>query len=397
MIVARLLAPLLVPLGALLAVHLAIPRLAHVPASLTGLKVYAPHIAILLGLALSVGFGRTRSFFALILLAVAYAGIRAYPEAALYHLITVALPLNLAVIAWRRDRSLASPQSLQLGAVFATEAALLAAWGSKFPESVEAALGKAYFGWLAAGALGEPALIATAIGVVVAGGAWIARREAAALALVTTIVAFALAARAVDHHPDAASLFVATAGVVLAVAVLQDLFHMAFRDPLTGLMSRRALEDDLATLGRRYAIAMVDIDHFKRVNDTYGHDTGDQVLKMVAHRLARVRRGARAYRYGGEEFALLFPGRDTRAVWEQLEALREDIAAYPFRLRATGREKAGRHGRKRKPAAGRELKVTVSIGVAQASARDADPHATIASADNALYRAKRRGRNAVCR
>jgi diguanylate cyclase (GGDEF)-like protein len=70
----------------------------------------------------------------------------------------------------------------------------------------------------------------------------------------------------------------------------------------------------MMSLGHRFTIAMLDIDHFKRFNDTYGHEVGDQVLKMVAAKLGQVRKGGRAFRYGGEEFALVFPNRSARTV-----------------------------------------------------------------------------------
>ena len=112
------------------------------------------------------------------------------------------------------------------------------------------------------------------------------------------------------------------------------------RDFLPARVSRRTDHAALAPrLSRRpssaeppYSIAMVDIDHFKRCNDTYGHDTGDQVLRLVASRLARVTGGGQAYRCGGEEFAILFPGKTTIDVLEHLEKLRADIEASTLPL-----------------------------------------------------------------
>ncbi len=395
MMAARVLAAFGVPLGALVAAYLAVPRLADVPASLAGVKVYAPHVAIALGLAVSVGFGRGRTFFSLVVLALAYAGVRAVPGTTLYHAITVALPLNLAVLAWRRETGVLTRQGVRYGAGIAAGTVLIVAFCVMFPVPLDAVLQQSATTWLPHTPLGQPAVIATALGTLTACAAWLYRREAAALALAAAIVAFALGAHAVTHS-DTASLFIATAAAVLVIAVLQDMFRMAFRDPLTGLMSRRALDEDLAALGRRYVIAMVDVDHFKRVNDTYGHDTGDHILKMVARQLARAR-GVRAYRYGGEEFALLFPGQDASGAWEQLEALRRDIAEYPFRVRAPGRKRTRSRGPNRKAGSARALKVTVSIGVAQAEAGNAKAHAVLAMADKALYRAKHNGRNTVCR
>lgn len=394
MIVSRAVSALVVPLGALFAAHLALPRLADVPASLAGLKLYAPHIGIATGLAVSIGFGRSRTFFALVALALAYAGARTYPATTLYHAITVALPLTLAFFAWRRETSLFSQHAMRCAAGMAAATIAIFASCAMFRAPLDAMLQATLVAGVALGPLAQPAIVATAVSVVIAVAARLYRREATALALAAAMTGFAYAASAI-RDADTAAVFVATSAVVLAVAVLQDIFHMAFRDPLTGLMSRRALDEHFAALGRRYAVAMVDVDHFKRVNDTHGHETGDQVLRMVSRMLTRVA-GARAYRYGGEEFALLFSGQDADGVLERLEALREDIAGYPFRLRSPGRSKNGRRGRNRKSASARILKVTVSIGVAQPDARNTEPHTVLAMADKALYRAKHRGRNMVC-
>ena len=116
--------------------------------------------------------------------------------------------------------------------------------------------------------------------------------------------------------------FMAAGGVAFAVALVQALFAMAFLDPLTGLPSRRAMDEALGALGNRFSVAMIDIDHFKACNDTHGHDVGDQVLRMVASRLGQVGGGGKVYRYGGEEFAVLFPGSGAQEALPHVEALR---------------------------------------------------------------------------
>ena len=172
---------------------------------------------------------------------------------------------------------------------------------------------------------------------------------------------------------------------------------MAFRDELTGLPGRRALDERLKATGRSYAVAMVDVDHFKKFNDTHGHDVGDQVLKLVASRLAGVGGGGIAFRYGGEEFTILFPGKDADEALPHLEQLRADIAGYRMALRAPDRPRRTRSGKRRRGASGgtKSLSVTVSIGVAARTPRHDEPEAVIKAADRALYRAKRGGRNRV--
>ena len=201
------------------------------------------------------------------------------------------------------------------------------------------------------------------------------------------------------------SLFVSASAAMLLVAVLQESHRMAFRDGLTGLPNRRALEEQLRALQPPYAVAMVDVDHFKKFNDTHGHDIGDQVLKLVASRLAESSGGGRAFRYGGEEFTVLFPGRALTDALPHLEAARAAVESYKMTIRGDDRPKDKKAGSKRRDA-GRKpdfsrtdmlLSVTVSIGAAEPGRRLKTPAEVIKGADEALYRAKERGRNRVSR
>jgi GGDEF domain-containing protein len=196
--------------------------------------------------------------------------------------------------------------------------------------------------------------------------------------------------------PQAHMLLMAT-GLVLAISVLETSYFMAYRDELTRLPARRALMGELEQLGGTYTVAMVDVDHFKQFNDKYGHDVGDQVLQLVAARLADGPGGGKAYRYGGEEFTLLYPGRVKDDALPHAEAVRRAVEIATFSLRAWNRPR-------KRPAAGkkpkkpikrpRKLSVTVSIGLADSS-QLADPAAVLKKADEALYEAKRGGRNRV--
>jgi len=207
--------------------------------------------------------------------------------------------------------------------------------------------------------------------------------------------------------------YFAAAAFILAGAVVETSYLLAYHDELTTLPSRRAFHDALLRLQPPYSIAMVDIDHFKRCNDTYGHDTGDQVLRMVASRLERVSGGGQAYRFGGEEFAILFPGKSTAEIMEHLEKLRGDIEASALRLRGPERRQEARgpdrrnqrnRGRAQTGHAIRQLaratpsdalSVTASIGVASSKGASPSTEEVIQAADKALYRAKAAGRNRI--
>ncbi|GAB4518022.1 MAG: PleD family two-component system response regulator [Parvularculaceae bacterium] len=173
---------------------------------------------------------------------------------------------------------------------------------------------------------------------------------------------------------------------------LRQNFHqsleMAVTDQLTGLYNRRYLANHLKAMSekmkdtkRSAAILLLDIDHFKPINDKFGHDAGDEVLKEFARRIARNTRGLDlACRYGGEEFVVAMPDTDLNFAQMVAERLREDIADEPFPL-----------------SDGRTIDITVSIGVAVMDGRrDEDtPQAVIKRADEALYDAKNGGRNKV--
>ncbi|MGD0567395.1 MAG: GGDEF domain-containing protein [Candidatus Sulfotelmatobacter sp.] len=217
--------------------------------------------------------------------------------------------------------------------------------------------------------------------------------------------------------------YFAAAAFILAGAIVETSYLLAYHDELTTLPSRRAFHDALTRLEPPFSIAMVDIDHFKRCNDIYGHDTGDQVLRLVASRLARVAGGGQAYRCGGEEFAILFPGKTTADVLEHLEKLRADIEASRLRLRGPDRRQEARgpdrrsqrtHGRAlsgrastgrastgqairqlSRAAPANELSVTASMGVATSKGENRSAEEVVKAADKALYRAKAGGRNRI--
>ncbi|HDT11837.1 MAG TPA: GGDEF domain-containing protein, partial [bacterium] len=138
------------------------------------------------------------------------------------------------------------------------------------------------------------------------------------------------------------SFFLTVTGLIIVISISESSFGRAYQDELTGLPARRAFNEAISKLGGKYTIAMVDIDHFKRFNDRYGHQTGDQVLRMIASHLRNVSGGGRAFRYGGEEFVLIFPGMSRRETRSHLENLREEIQNSGFMLRQG--ERRTKHG-----------------------------------------------------
>jgi len=200
-----------------------------------------------------------------------------------------------------------------------------------------------------------------------------------------------------DVHYISSTMFTLT-GLIIIIYSISASHQLAFTDSLTRIPCRRALDLDLKHMGRKFTIAMLDVDHFKKFNDTYGHDTGDDVLKMVASRLMKTQGGAKSYRFGGEEFTIVFKGKYTESCKEHLEEVRELIAQYKMILRdqnsrpddyKQGCQNRGSEGSKQKA-----VSVTASFGVAD-SRNARTPADVIKLADDALYRAKNSGRNCV--
>ncbi len=164
----------------------------------------------------------------------------------------------------------------------------------------------------------------------------------------------------------------------------RTLEKQANTDPLTGLLNRRTFEQTLTLhlrstrkTGMPLSLAMIDIDHFKHINDTYGHAAGDQVLQHLSQLISEClqRDQDRAYRLGGEEFALLLPDTTLEGVCQVVERLRQTIMAHPART-DTG-----------------EIPFTISAGAACSCDHDFSPEKFYKAADDALYAAKRAGRN----
>ncbi|MGS2721560.1 diguanylate cyclase [Paraglaciecola aestuariivivens] len=183
--------------------------------------------------------------------------------------------------------------------------------------------------------------------------------------------------------------------VLICYSVLKDSFTMAFKDELTGIPSRRALMQYVPSLGRKYTVVMSDIDHFKKFNDTYGHDVGDEVLKLVASKLAKIQGGGKTFRFGGEEFIMVFAGKTAEQVAPFVEVVRQTIADYDIALRAKPRPAKPKNAKPQKPAKDKIVKVTSSFGLAQRSKQHASFADIMKQADIALYAAKKAGRNRV--
>ena len=208
------------------------------------------------------------------------------------------------------------------------------------------------------------------------------------------IIAALLAVTTKSREPAVIFYFTA-AGLILIITTVEASFSMAYIDELTGLPGRRGLNEMLLNLGKKYTIAMIDVDRFKKFNDTYGHKTGDQVLKMIAARLSKISGGAKTFRYGGEEFTAIFTGKSLEETVSHVEQFRKAIESTPFVVRGKERRRnSSKHRRPKTAFNRRTVNVTVSIGLAApGGGQMTHPEKVIKAADKKLYQAKKGGRN----
>ena len=413
----RILRPIAVPAVVLLAAALALVASPKLPASLSGLTMVGPYVVLLLGAAISAWFNRGRALIMLASLLAAFAGYslaielgpKSFAMRAVFTAFAVLVPLNVLLASCFPDGGVRQHRNYRWLLLGLAEI-LIVIWianagrsnlsGTGWRDVLDHWLLRSPPTPLVARIMIAAAFAAALVRAWPRRGPKELRKEPRPIdvGIASALVAFFLACEWMDA-PGAFSAFMSAAGVMLLAAVLQESHRLAFRDELTNLPSRRALEERLAELGPSYAIAMVDVDHFKQFNDAHGHHVGDQVLKLVGARLARIEGGGIAYRYGGEEFCVLFSERTLDQALPHLEKLRKDIEDYRIAVRGGDRPREREAGSRLRAARPPEktLSVTVSIGAAERDETLIRPTLVIRAADEALYRAKRSGRNRVMR
>lgn len=377
------------------------------------------YCALFGGMLLAWRFHSSRIFFALLVLFLAQEAIAFFggghlspgtPGWTAVKAVAVVVPLDFIFIALMHERGFTVPATAPVGLMLFVQFVIVAVL-CRAAEALPSSFARPHH---AATTISLPAyglLMFAAAGAFLL-ARFLFTRKPVDSALLWSLSAFFLSLR-FTGTARVSLMYSVTGACILAASIIENSYLLAYHDELTTLPSRRAFNDALLRLQAPYSIAVVDIDHFKRFNDTYGHDTGDQVLRWVAASLARVSGGGQAYRCGGEEFNILFAGKTTAQVVDHLERLRAMIESSEFRMRSGDRRQVPRgpdrrnqrtRGRARKADAIRQLAqestpppltVTVSIGVATSPKQGSDPEHVLQAADKALYRAKANGRNRV--
>jgi GGDEF domain-containing protein len=372
------------------------------------------------GMLLALRFGSSRALLALVFLLLSHRAVAFFstgmahgsgPARIAMEAVAVLLPLNLLIIAFARERGLTVPSMAPKLCLLFMESVLVAILCRPGPSAGPALMratfrGHALLQWTDFPAVGMVVFVLAFCFLLVR--ALICRKPFESGLLWSLVAAFlALGEGGVGRGAQA---YFATAGLMLVSSIIENSYVLAYHDELTTLPGRRAFNEALLQLEEPYSIAVVDIDHFKKFNDNHGHETGDEVLRMVAARLARVTGGGRAFRVGGEEFSILFTKLTMKETVPHLERLRCQVETSTFRVRGSPDRRQIPRGPDRRNATRSkgarirqlaveenisELSVTVSIGVAEPTSRTIEVEEVIRSADKALYRAKQAGRNRV--
>jgi diguanylate cyclase (GGDEF)-like protein len=352
-------------------------------------------------------FHRNRMLLALVMLGIVdrvlmhYVGMEVAGEGVghmVYNVVAVLLPLNLLILGLLPERGPVTVQGISQWASIVVQPAIVINMVRSGQHEALAVLDVSFLGGLKPAWTNVPDLSFLIFGIALA--TFVFRyfwRPGAERKTMLWVFLACLLALSTGYGGVESTTYLAAAGLMIIVSVIDTSYRLAFQDALTGLPTRRGMYDLLYQIAHtNYTVAMVDVDHFKAFNDKHGHDVGDQVLRMVAGVLAGVTGGGKAFRYGGEEFAIIFPGKKVEQTQQHLENLRARLAGKVFTLRGAGRPR--KKPDQPRPISGsrKTLQVTVSIGGADNTFRDSEqPDDIIKAADESLYAAKQAGRNRV--
>ena len=394
----------ILPIVLLSASYFFLPQLSQpLPDILKTLLPYLPFIIFLIGMGLSWIFHHSREFNLFLLFTIIFISLNKYiwnPELKVdlqlaYLLLVALVPVNYFLNFLLKERGILNQYGIRRFILLAIQLYCIA-WVLEHPypplkEYLTFSLLK--FSIFKLTAITQPLLYF----ILAAGLVLLIRLLQTSSILVSGILSSLIAATSALHfyqQPQLATIFIILAGLLIISSITINAYSLAYLDELTNLPSRRAMVQNISTLGKRYSIAMVDVDHFKKFNDKHGHDIGDQVLKKLASQLRQVR-GGKAFRYGGEEFTVIFPNKNISEAQVFCNELCKNVENSPFMLRNKKRSKTKENNLKKRQREAIPLTITISIGLAERTTELATADDVIKQADNALYKAKKNGRNQV--
>ena len=364
-----------------------------IPVSITSGLTFLPHLLAVMVLGLSIHFHRSQIFFYVMLLIMVNVVLQAdWAESVLSHALLASFsPLLLLILTILPDRGIVSVRAMPAYLIVLLVVGFSVYAITTAPSWVSLVflsdwLPPQYFDWTR---LSQTALIISVFTLFYMLMLSILR-PSPHLAAGFGIMLLLIIQMHFGNQYRSLIVFNSFSLLMCLYAVMQESWRMAYLDELTGLPGRRALREKFQRIGGLYTVAMLDVDHFKKFNDSYGHDAGDAVLRMIAGKLNKVSGGGIPYRYGGEEFTIVFPGRKRDDAWHHLDKLREAIQKSRFVI-----QRAERRGSRAAAGNSKPVTVTASVGMADSRGEVSSPWDVLKLADKALYRAKGKGRNCV--
>lgn len=383
-----------VPFIVLLAAWVAASQAVRFTDALNSAVLVIPFVIAGLAIFMSIRYQNSSSFFFVCFILLSYILIKfsSAKDAMIVEAVTeisILIPINAVWLAFIKERGIFTRYGANKAIIIAVQFIWIlvnilikgkAAVGRLNPESVIA--------------LQAPAIVlyVLAIGFLLAN--YVLKGNHMHLVFISVLISIYIALY-FAHNPIVIAIFLTSAFVMIVAALFEVLHSLAFYDILTGVFTRRALEQELAKLGNKYSIAMADIDHFKRINDKYGHDVGDEVLKMVASIVDKVSGRFKTFRYGGEEFVIILQGQGCTESMPLLERIRKAVECRPFIVRSENRPKKKPDKITGDSKGKGHINITISIGVAQRTESVRNARDVIKKADEALYKSKCGGRNRI--
>ena len=404
--VKKLISVTILPIVLLSSSYFFIPQLTKpLPDVLQVILPYLPFVIFIIGMGLSWIFHHSREFNLFLLFTIIYIALDNYiwkPDLKVdfqlsYLLMVSLIPINYLFNFLSRERGILNQYGIRRFVILAAQLYCIT-WVLEHPYPLlKEILTFTFFKYsiFKLTAITQPLLITIVITSLVILFRLLQTSSNLTSGILSSFIAITTAVH-FYQQPQLATIFVLLAGILIIISITMNAYSLAYFDELTNLPSRRALTQSISTMGKNYTIAMVDIDHFKIVNDKYGHDIGDQVLKKLASQLRQVR-GGKAFRYGGEEFIILYPNKNFHEARLSCNELCKNVANSPFMLRGKKRPKTKQQNSflRRKQREAKPLQITISIGVAEHSVEYTTSADVIKQADKALYKAKNNGRNQV--
>jgi GGDEF domain-containing protein len=401
---AKALLSFLIPGGLLFLVTVIILHLKILDKALPGLALFFPFIIYGAGILLALHFKRTWLLLAIFILVLANLLLQLFATdiavstgagRLVFNAVSLLLPFNLYLFTFLNKRGAITLQSICfLGGILLQGGGV--AYIFRYQNlGASALLEYSYINWslLEHIPLSQPALFVYGIVFLYFLARYIRIREAIECAFFWALI-LTFSALVVNKIGPASSIFFAMAGLILVISVIENIYFEGFRDELTDLPTSQVLIGNLSKLKTGYTLAMIEIDHFKKLKDNHGRKVSKQIIRMVGSKLASVT-GGMPFRYGDAVFLVVFPGMFVQETMPRLEKLRITIKESGFmtpRQKDSHKRLKRLKGLKIQPD---KIPLPVSIGVAEKIDLDIRPQQVIKSAEEALYFARKEGRDRI--